>query len=303
MTWIHSDSTSATSGSIVISSPGYVTTDFAVDTELESGTKMRVKNGKKCVGPGLYFKFVKSKFTTMQETKLKQRLLKLQKLIGDTRELGQIVLYEELSKSIAVTVRELEAMSCGIDTYVMKKDIEKFMDITKDRVVKFTTSEKFPRCFPENVKKKLFHVRERSLFDEYWVLYIDYTGEPERKTNKEKIRQKDPILFGQYSYEPGKFYFIIDWIDDYCDITLDQMVDTLKGKDFTYEPHTMKEPDKKWAEKIKNEVLARHERLKNTKPGNYQGLMVAEDQSYARFNVFKRLWHWLKKKLKRGDKK
>lgn len=44
-----------------------------------------------------------------------------------------------------------------------------------------------------------------------------------------KARAKDPILFGMIA-NSDKLYFVADWTDDYCDLTLDKMLKVI-GKD------------------------------------------------------------------------
>lgn len=56
---------------------------------------------------------------------------------------------------------------------------------------------------------------------------------------QEERREKDPILFGAFLDREKnaineRFYYIGDWVDDYCDLTLDKMVAEMKedtGKD------------------------------------------------------------------------
>ncbi|MDU7184950.1 MAG: hypothetical protein E6294_02830, partial [Klebsiella sp.] len=69
-------------------------------------------------------------------------------------------------------------------------------------------------------------------FDEFFIVFTDYTGEKEREVKKERI-EKDPILFGAFLNEETKvvadrFYFLGDWIDEYCDLTLDKMICSMK---------------------------------------------------------------------------
>lgn len=74
--------------------------------------------------------------------------------------------------------------------------------------------------------------KSRELFDELYVVFTDYTGKEERKVEKER-RDKDPILFGVFkngSNVSDRFYFLGDWVDEYCDLTLDKMVEEYKAK-------------------------------------------------------------------------
>ena len=50
-------------------------------------------------------------------------------------------------------------------------------------------------------------------------------------THKEKVKEedkkRDPILFGVIAGS-NKLYYITDWVDDYCNLTLDEFVTVLQ---------------------------------------------------------------------------
>ena len=71
-------------------------------------------DNKNVIHPRLYFRFVKSKLTKLEERKLNKRLLLLQKFVKSAEDMGQQALYEEFSRKIAITVREQELWACGI---------------------------------------------------------------------------------------------------------------------------------------------------------------------------------------------
>lgn len=245
----------------------------------------QVVGGKvKRISPKLYFSYVKSKLNKTQTKRLKARLNKLQSLVKNADETGQKALYEELSKMLFVAVRESEAAACGHDVFVNRKDINKFMHIvTEDsdsqrNPIRFKKLEEFPRAIPAKIQKTIKSVQAKGLFDEFWVLYLDYTGE-EIKSNKEKIREKDPVLFGKFSYDEEKFYFIADWIDEYCDLTLSKFVDALQADNEEYDVSTTEDVTPEYLERIKTEIKEREERLKDTRPGNFRDKMAEEDKA------------------------
>lgn len=240
-----------------------------------SNKNVSTEQGK--ISPSLYIKYVKSKLSKLEQKRLKHRLSKLQKLVKDAKDMGQQSFYENLTKMLAIVVRESEAFACGVTKSIDRETIDKYINRVKENPVKFTSLDKFPRSIPSNVKRKIKSVQDRKLFDKLDVLFLDYSKEDNR-TNKEKIRDKDPILFGSYAYQPDKLYFIIDWVDEYCDLTLDKFVDAIKESNPEYELSTIPEMDETLLESIKKEVLERHERLSNTKPSNYKELMNEEDK-------------------------
>jgi hypothetical protein len=239
---------------------------------------------KKRIGPKLYFNYVKSKLTKTQTKRLRSRLQKLQSLVKSAEENGQKALYETFSRMLVVAVREASASACGYDVYVDKADIEKFRYIVTENPeshrnpVYFKKLEEFSRPIPAKVAKVIKSVQSKGLFDELHVLYLDYTNEVVKST-KEKIREKDPVLFGKFSYDDSRYFFITDWIDDHCDLTLSKFVDTLKENNKEYETQKLEDITPEYLERIKLEINEREERLKTTNPSNYRANMAEEDRA------------------------
>jgi hypothetical protein len=67
------------------------------------------------------------------------------------------------------------------------------------------------------------------IFDNYVVLHYDPDGKATQMTEAEIAAKKDPILFGVIQHR-RRLYFIADWVDEQCDLTLDQIADTLGSK-------------------------------------------------------------------------
>lgn len=264
------------SGSTITISTPYL----SVDSNAQSSLSLN-KSPTGEISPRLYIKYVKSKLSKTQKERLQIRLRKLQKLVADAKDMGQISLYENLAQALAIVVRESEAHACGINTYVDRSYIDKFMHKVQEKPVKFEPLHKFPRTMPLHIRKKVKQVTGAKLFDNYDVLYLDYTKEDNR-TNKDKIRDKDPILFGSYSYQPHRFYFICDWVDAFCDLTLDKFVDAIKVDSPEFGMTEVPKMDEDFFEKIKKEVYERHERLSTTKRDNYKDLIVKEEESYKK---------------------
>lgn len=248
-------------------------------------TETLVEDGKvKRISPKLYFSYVKSKLNKTQLKKLKSRLRKLQSLVRNAAEHGQTALYEEFTRMLVVAVRESEAAACGYDVYIEKKDIEKFMNkVTESESsvknpVKFRKLEEFPRPVPDKIGKIIKSVQSKKLFDELHVLYLDYTEE-KIKSTKEKIREKDPVLLGKFSYDSNRYFFIADWIDEYCDLTLGKFVDKLKEGDQEYDTKKIEDITPEYLERIKQEMKEREERLKSAGMNNFRDKMAEEDEA------------------------
>jgi hypothetical protein len=264
-----------------------VTIQSSVGTVVQQGMVEEKINNRKVIHPRLYFKFVKSKLSKLEQRELNERLLKLQQLVVQAKDLGQKALYEEFSRKIAICVREQELSVCGIEYFIDREVVEKYRHRIKDVEIGFSKLENFDRPLPTNVKKRVERVQKLKLFDELWVLYLNYKDKTDVggkkkqevvKTNKEKIKEKDPILFGIQSYMPDKLYFVVDWIDEYCDLTLDKFVQTIKKDDSEYELDTLEHIDEELIQKLVKESRERHLRLKNTNRGNFKKLMEEEDK-------------------------
>ena len=258
--------------------------------ETVSGTQIQfdfVQNDKKVIHPRLYFRFVKSKLLKLEERKLNKRLLLLQKFVKSAEDLDQQGLYEEFARKIAITVREQELWACGIEYFLHREDVLKYMDRVKDVEIGFVKLEKYDRPVPTQVEKKIKRIKKLKLFDELWVLHLNYkdkldvTGKTKKeeklKTNKEKIKEKDPIIFGIQNYMPDKLYYVIDWIDEYCDLTLDKFIDDLKLTDPDYDVDKFDDIDEDYIQKLVAETRDRYNRLQKTNMNNYKSLMEEED--------------------------
>lgn len=289
MTYAGGTGSNISQGTILTIPNGWVGQSLTIQSG--SGTSYSYKENQtsatKRIGPKLYFSYVKSKLTKNQVKKLKARLQKLQSLVKNAHENGQKALYEEFSKMLVVAVRESEAAACGYDVFINRTHIEKFMysvtenDKSNTNPIRFKKLEDFPRAIPANISKKIKSVQLKGLFDELHVLYLDYTNENVKST-KEKIREKDPIIFGKFNYDPERFYFIADWIDEYCDLTLSKFVDALKKNDEEYDVSHIEDVSPEYLERIKKEIAEREERLKSTNSTNYRDKMVAEEKAAER---------------------
>jgi len=271
-----------TAGTISVSTtPNIVVAsdDFTTRGGLKGKLQYKQNNGAKRlpISPKVYFNFVKMKLNKLEMTRLKERLGKLQKLVQESKELGQHTLHEHTALMLAVVARESEAYACGFKYWVKKNVITKYISNVKDKVIKFDKFEEFPRTVPVGVRNKIRAVKKKELFDELWVLYTDYTGE-KLKSNKQKIKEKDPILFGKYAYQNDRFYFIADWEDEYCDLTLDEMVKVVERESNLTAVNEVPEVDEDLIKEIRRQVMRRHKRLEGTNQENYKELMKEEDE-------------------------
>ena len=298
------DASSTGTGSVTGGNTITIPINPYVQTETEGGTNIKAEFKKDVetgqINVGLFFRFMKSKLSKLEKEKLKKRIATMQKLALDASDMGQVVMYEDVTRMLAVAIRESEAVVSGFDKFIDRSMIEKWKGMVKDKInVKWSTLDKFPRAIPRSPKMKIKRAQERRLFDEYWVLYTDYTKEaelPPKKTTKEKIREKDPIVFGTYKHAPDRLYFIADWVDEFCDITMDKVVEKLREDDKEFGLHEVPKIDSKFNERIKAEVVERHNRLENTNRINWRSMEAAEEKSQKDRMGF---WSRFKRKKKK----
>jgi len=82
---------------------------------------------------------------------------------------------------------------------------------------------------PDEVSARKVRADEIDIFDNYVVLHYDPQAKSWAETQEEKNRRKDPILFDLMEGR-RRLYFVGDWKDEFCDLTLDQVADAI-GKD------------------------------------------------------------------------
>lgn len=185
---------------------------------------------QKELNPSEYFEIVKARKQTVTDEDLLRiydnclELLNKYKITGQTYGMRKLIFHLESIEA------EREIVKMGITTFIYRDDIEEYIDdIAKDSV-KIIELEKYEREIPDEIVAIIEQVKDK--FDQLYVLFTDYTGKVEKQVEKER-RQKDPILFGTFQNEITKtvidrFYFLGDWEDEYCDLTLDKMVNEVE---------------------------------------------------------------------------
>ena len=274
-----------------------------------AGIKLGGSQGKR-ISPKIYFKFVKSKLNMTEKTNLKKRLEKLPKLIAAAEELDQRALYETLTDELVFIMRENEAAAVGCERFVNRSTITKFMHMVKveddDAKIDFKDLEEFPRTVPPNVHRKVALLKKKGVFDNFKVLYLTYAAskEEEIKSNKEKVREKDPIIFGCIDQKPDNMYYVMDWIDEYCDLTFDKFVERINEEEIPGEIQSVPVITEEYINRLKKESQLRRKRLDKTGMSNYKDLMEVEDQVVedrvpviVRESLFKRIKAFVSKDL------
>lgn len=188
------------------------------------------------VTPTMYFNHVKSMKKDIEDENLQTVADNCLKLLNKTIITGQKKASKKIFDRYSLIMRELKAASFGFDTIVYKQDIETFINDISAHAVKIIELENYSREIDDSVMDKLIKAKENDLFDEYYVLFTDYTMEETKKVAKER-RDKDPILFGAFKSPDSnnivekRLFYIGDWTDEYCDLTLDEMLTQYEKKE------------------------------------------------------------------------
>lgn len=204
-------------------------TSTSSKTEEEKKTKEPVEEA---MSPKEYFDILKGKREEASSEKLKAMYDAANKMMQKYTITGQKSGAMKLFKFAQVCEKELKAVESGVTTYVRRKDIDEYITKIASKSVVIIELENYERDIPDDVVEKIAELKEKEIFDDFFVVFTDYTG-GERKKVEQIKREKDPILFGamkignQYN---TRMYYIADWVDEYCDLTLDKLVSEFSKK-------------------------------------------------------------------------
>lgn len=211
---------------------GYISLDaIASGTGGANLVSWTVTNNQKTgYHPLLAFKFIKSKFGLLERTVLNRRLERLEKAFYNAVENGQDFLANKFLKELSKESRESTLYAKGIRHFVERADIARVKNKIKDGHISDTRLEDYTKVIPKHALSKKKEYQE---FFDGFIIYHYYNQEIEEKiskkqkrTEEEKQKMKDPILFG-WIKECDRLYFIDDWEDEYCDLTFDEIIDVV----------------------------------------------------------------------------
>ena len=199
---------------------------------------------KDAVTPSVYFEYVKGFKQKLDNEKQNIIIDTALKMLEKTKLTGQTGMAKELAHQVELALRELNAAKDGFDIFIDRKDIERYIEKISAKCVKIIELEKYERDIPDTVVDKLSLAKKH--FDAIYVVFTDYTEKETKKVAKER-RDKDPIMFGAFHdvddenhnniYVEDRLFFIADWVEDKCDLTLEEMVREINykdNKDITY---------------------------------------------------------------------
>ena len=248
--------------------------------------------------PQVYFDLIKDKKYDMTDEFINQFQEVIESELAKAMKTGQEYVVRRLAYCMSIVSKERELLKQGISCFVLKEDVEQYIDKVADKVVKVIELEQYPRSIPDDIVEKVAALKELNLFDRYFVVFTDYTGEVEQQVEKER-RKKDPIIFGGFEQKIDgiwdvfdRLYFIADWEDEYCDLTLTKMVEAMskKGKQILH-PAGIEKPT---PEAVRAYINALDETRKDRFSLRPIKQSYFKNISVASANLIKELIPWLK---------
>lgn len=199
---------------------------------------------EKKLSPQEYFDSVKERKNHITDEQLKTVYDNCLELLNKYKITGQQRGIEKLLFHLECIEKEREIVALGFDTFIYRDDIEYYIDNVASDVVKIINIENYEREIPDEIVSIISQIKDK--FDQLYIVFTDYTGTTERQVMKER-REKDPILFGTFQNADthsviDRFYYLGDWVDEYCDLTLDKMVNKTKKVGKRDIVHTIKTP-------------------------------------------------------------
>lgn len=232
--------------------------------------------------PQQYFDMVKDRKKTITDEELSRVYDNCLELLNKYKITGQRAGIRKLLFHLYSIDKERELVKAGINTFVYRDDIEEYIDTVAKNPVKIIELENYEREIPDDIVKVIEQVKDK--FDKLYVVFTDYTGKAERRVEKER-RAKDPILFGTFLNPQrrvviDRFYYLGDWIDEYCDLTLDKMVNEVEKVGKRNIVKTISTP------KDIEELKAQIEALENTDRGFRMSGNIVKKSLFSNIKTF-----------------
>jgi hypothetical protein len=150
----------------------------------------------------------------------------------NAKQAGQQALLEQLQAGLNATKMETQLLAIGLPKFIREENIVKFYKQSK-KGLRLDWIANFTRVIPPDLLEKKIKADEIGIFDNYVILHYDPSAKSYAETKAETAARKDPILFGLMD---GRriLYHVCDWVDELCDLTLDQVAEAL-GKEVIQE--------------------------------------------------------------------
>lgn len=234
--------TTGTNSNVFVSSSGGTFGSFTVEqnSSVNSVNKKtsfldKIKNifSRKKVDVRETYKVI---FKSLQELKeFNSTSSRLQDELTKAKMLNQTALYEKLVDNIKIKMYENQLVSLKQFKYISESKLIEFSE-NCEKGLRLDWVSNFSRTIPDEVSNNKLKLDEYKIFDNYVVFHYDPEGKSTALTKEEIAKKKDPILFGVIE-NSRNLYYIGDWIDDYCDLTFDKLIEEFSKTQLKLKPH------------------------------------------------------------------
>ena len=146
-------------------------------------------------------------------------------VIKDAMLAGQIGRADQLKKARKIVQQESVLRAAGFKTFLSEETVIDFA-IKCEKGLRLDWVANFNRPVPAEVLAKKVEADAVKMFDNYAILHYDPSQSAFVLTPAEVQKRKDPILFGLLE-NSRKLYFIGDWKDDVCQLTMEEVARVL----------------------------------------------------------------------------
>lgn len=179
-----------------------------------------------------YFDVIKTNNLTISSESLTIQTYQLVENLKKAKLLGQDKLFNRLKFYIEASKKQMSLIDTPFNTYVESSLISDYIEkVQPKNSVKIVELSRYVRVIPDKNMDDIIQAKELKIFDDILILYTDFTNQRnETKAEKAVIaRNKDPIAFGvfrdkQQEISHPKFFVISDWIDEWCDLNFDKLI-------------------------------------------------------------------------------
>ena len=221
-----------------------------------------VKEDEKYMDALQFFSLVKASSKESAAT-YRDRVSDYLKSIHNAVTVGQTALVEDLLRGLVTNKYESVLFAEGLYYVVNEQQMVSFVKQC-EKGIKLEYVKNFTRPMPQDIVDKIAKINQLEVFDNYVVLYYDPDGKIYKETAKEEAKRKDPIIFGVIAGSE-KLYYVADWVDEYCDLTLEAFIDAIGVKKdelhMDYDPSKVKKEDN-------SKEVTKKKKSKKTKKNN-----------------------------------
>ena len=189
--------------------------------------KSEVKEDEKYMDALQFFSMVKASSKESVVT-YRDRVSDYLKSIHNAVTVGQTALVEDLLRGLVTNKYESVLFAEGLYYVVNEQQMVSFVKQC-EKGIKLEYVKNFTRPMPQDIVDKIAKINQLEVFDNYVVLYYDPDGKIYKETAREEAKRRDPIIFGVIAGST-KLYYIADWVDEYCDLTLEKFIDVIGVK-------------------------------------------------------------------------